>query len=168
MYALDKIIPHVHVRLHSPDKKKTISRAAIFIIIGIFLHNFPEGMAMAVGFVTDFKLSIAIAIALAIHDIPEGICTSAPYYFCTKKRLRSFLISASTAIPTVIGFLFAYIMYQFISLPMVGILIGATAGIMIYVSADELIPVSYSKGTHHSTIFSLMAGVILVILLGFL
>jgi ZIP family zinc transporter len=170
MYVMDKLIPHVHVKAYSHARAhgKKINRVAIYIIIGMFLHNFPEGMAMAIGFVSDFKLSIAIAIAIAIHDIPEGICTSAPYYYTSRNRLKAFLLSVSTAIPTVVGFGFAYLLYQFIPLQMVGLFIAATAGIMIYISADELIPVSYSKGTHHSTIFSLMAGVVLVVLLGFL
>jgi zinc transporter, ZIP family len=169
-YVLDKLIPHIHVKSYSHAKAhgKRINRVAIYIIVGMFLHNFPEGMAIAIGFVSDFKLSIAIAIAVAIHDIPEGICTSAPYYYTSRNRLKSFLLAVSTAIPTVIGFGFSYFLYQFIPLQLVGLFIAATAGIMIYISADELIPISYSRGTHHSTIFSLMAGIALVILLGFL
>lgn len=168
MYGLDKLIPHIHPELCSQEQGCKLKKTSVYLLIGIFLHNFPEGMAIAIGTVTDFKLTWLIAFALAIHNIPEGICTSAPYYYCTKKRLKAFLLSASTAIPIIAGFVFAYFLYQVIPLEVVGLLIGGTAGIMIYISGDELIPTSCSKdntGWSHSTIFSLMLGVLLVVLL---
>ena len=123
-------------------------------------------MAMAVGAISDMKISITIAIAIAIHNIPEGICTSLPYYYTTKKRLKAFLVSSSTAIPVLIGFATAYFLFKNMPTTLVGLLVGATAGLMIYISADELIPASCSKVSDHSTIFSLILGVIFVILLG--
>lgn len=171
MYFVDRIIPHIHPELVSQEQNCRLKRTALYLLIGIFLHNFPEGMAIAIGSVTSMKLSLVIAIAIAVHDIPEGICTSAPYYYCTRKRLKSFLVSSATAIPTVLGFFFAHFLYQNISLAAVGIIVGATAGLMIYISGDELIPTSCHKNLKHwshSTIFSLIAGVVSVILLGLL
>jgi ZIP family zinc transporter len=65
----------------------------------MFLHNFPEGMAIAIGSVAEMKVSITIALTIAIHNLPEGICTSAPYYHSTGKRVQSFLLLATTALP---------------------------------------------------------------------
>lgn len=169
MYGLDKLIPHIHPELCRQEQGCQLKRTSIYLIFGIFLHNFPEGMAIAIGTVTNFKATLAIALAIAIHNIPEGICTSAPYYYCTKKRLKSFLVSASTAIPIIVGFGFAYFLFQNISHAVIGIIIGATAGLMIYIAGDELIPTSCSKlkkGWSHSTIFSLIIGVLFVIILG--
>ncbi|MBD3309950.1 hypothetical protein GF351_01890 [Candidatus Woesearchaeota archaeon] len=168
MYVVDKIIPHIHPSMCSKEEGHNIRRTAYYLLIGIFIHNFPEGLAMGLGSVTEMKLSMLIAVAIAIHDIPEGVCTSAPYYYITKKRLKSFLVSFSTAIPTLLGFFLAYYFYPLIPMTMVGIMIGATAGLMIYISSDELIPTSCCKLTDHSTIFSLIFGVISVVLLGFL
>ncbi len=169
MYSLDKIIPHIHPGLCRQEQNRNLERTSIYLLLGIFLHNFPEGMAMGIGVVTELKLGLAVALAIAIHNIPEGICTSSPYYYVTKRRLKSFLVSCSTAIPIIIGFLFTHFLFQGISMGIVGIIIAATAGIMIYISADELIPVSCSKSGSrwsHSTIFSLIIGVLFVILLG--
>ena len=138
---------------------------ATYLLIGIFLHNFPEGMAIAIGTVSDSKISIAIALAIAIHNIPEGICTSAPYYLCTQNKLKSFLVSSSTALPILVGFIFANFLFKNISTTFIGLIIGATAGLMIYICADELIPSSCSKTTNHSTIFSLITGILFVVLL---
>jgi zinc transporter, ZIP family len=168
MFGVDKIIPHIHPELCTQEQGQNLKRTSTYLILGIFLHNLPEGMAMAIGVVSDMKISIVIALAIAIHNIPEGITTSAPYYYCTKKRLKSFLISSSTAIPLLIGFLLAYWLYNFIPIQLVGFLIGATAGLMIYITSDEIIPASCSKLSSHTTIFSLILGILLVILLGLL
>jgi ZIP family zinc transporter len=164
MFAMDKIIPHIHPELCSQEQGHKLKKTAVYLIMGIFLHNLPEGMAIAIGDVTDPRISFSIAIAIAIHNIPEGICTSAPYYFCTKNRLKSFLISSSTAIPVLVGFFLGRFLFQNIPLYVVGVIASATAGLMVYISGDELIPCSCNKADGHSNIFALVAGVIFVIL----
>jgi ZIP family zinc transporter len=165
MYVLDRIIPHIHPRLCAQEQGCNLERTSVYLILGMFLHNFPEGMAIAIGSVTKAKVSITIALAIAIHNIPEGICTSAPYYHSTGKRLRAFLLSTSTAIPILIGYVTARYIFQQVSPRVVSLLISATAGLMIYITADELIPNSCA-GTNHQSIFSLIVGVVFVILLG--
>jgi len=165
MYTLDRLIPHIHPRLCTQEQGCNLERTATFLVFGIFMHNFPEGMAIAVGSVIEPKVSLVIAIALAIHNIPEGICTSAPYFHTTGKRLKSFLLSSSTALPILGGYLFARYIFGEMSPSVMGIIIAGTAGLMIYITADELIP-NACIGENHLTISSLMAGIILVMLLG--
>lgn len=165
MYLTDRLLPHIHPELCSQEQGRDLKQTALYLIVGISLHNLPEGMAMAIGTVTDMKTGIAIALAIAIHDIPEGICTAAPFYHSTGQRLKSFLVSAVTAIPVVIGFIIAHYIYKNIPLDFVGLIIGATAGLMIYICADELIPSSCSRTTNHSTIFYLIGGVVFVVFL---
>lgn len=165
MFLLDKLIPHIHPEMCVPEHGFKLKRTATFLILGIFLHNIPEGMAIALGeFSTEINV-YAIALAIAIHNIPEGICTSAPYYHTSKKRLKSFLLSSSTAIPILIGFIIAFILYRQISDTVIGLITGATAGLMIYITADEIIPTSCSKEIDHKTIFSLMVGIVFVLVL---
>jgi zinc transporter, ZIP family len=169
MYTLDRLIPHIHPGLCKQEQGRNLERTSVYLFLGILLHNFPEGMAIGIGAVSGIKISMTIALAIAIHNIPEGIVTSAPYYYITKKRLKSFLISSSTAIPIVVGFLFANFLFKNIPSNTVGLIIAATAGLMIYISGDELIPTSCNKASgewSHATIFSLILGVIFVILLG--
>ncbi|MBW2978097.1 ZIP family metal transporter [Candidatus Woesearchaeota archaeon] len=166
MFALDKLIPHIHPGLCAQEQGSKLKKTSIYLLLGIFLHNFPEGMAIAIGAVSDIRISIAIALAIAIHNIPEGICTSTPFYYTTKNRVKSFLVSSTTAIPILVGFVFAYYIFQNIPLNIVGLIIGATAGLMIYISGDELIPSSCCRVTNHTTIFSFILGILFVILLG--
>lgn len=105
MFSLDLIVPHFHPILCSPEHDRKLEKASLYLILGIFLHNFPEGMAIAAGAAGDTRLSFVIALAIAIHNIPEGICTSAPYYHATGKRWKSFFLSSSTALPILLGFL---------------------------------------------------------------
>ncbi len=165
MYGVDRIIPHIHPELCAQEQGYSLQRTSVYLILGIFLHNFPEGMAIAIGSVTEIKVSLVIALAIAIHNIPEGICTSAPYYHSTGNRLKSFLVSSSTAVPILIGYLLARHLFGHISPMVIGFIIGATAGLMIYITVDEIIPNSCA-GTDHRTIFFLLSGIIFVILLG--
>lgn len=166
MYIIDKLIPHIHPELCSQEHGRNLKKTASYLIIGMFIHNFPEGMAIAVGSVSDFKFSLTIALAIAIHDIPEGLSTASTYYHCTQKRLKSFLVSSVTTIPTLLGFAIAHVLYQNISGNIIGLIVSATAGLMIYICADELIPTSSCNSNNHSTIFSLIAGVLVVVVLG--
>ncbi len=166
MFGLDKLLPHIHPELCAQEQGRNLNKTAVYLLIGIFLHNFPEGLAIAVGSISDAKATYVIAVAIAIHNVPEGVCTATPYFHVTGQRLKAFLASASTAIPIVAGYVFARYLYRNIDPQLVGVIVAATAGVMVYISADELIPASCFKLTNHSTIFSLIAGVIFVVLLG--
>ena len=170
MFLLDKFIPHYHPEpsqnLLEQSEKFNMKRTAKYLIAGIFIHNFPEGIAIAA--TQDPSVSITIALAIAIHNIPEGICTSAPYYYATGKKLKAFLISSSTALPVLLGFIVARFLFVGLSDSVIGFVAAATAGLMIYISADELIPSSCRKICDHRTITSLIIGIIFTILLGYL
>jgi zinc transporter, ZIP family len=166
MFALDKLIPHIHPELCLPEEGTNLKLTAIYLILGIFLHNFPEGMAVALWKVSGIKVGLIVALAIAIHNIPEGICTSAPYFYCTKNRLKSFLLSSSTAIPILVGYLVALFLYEQITSSATGFIVGATAGFMIYITGDKILPTSFGKNPEHTTIFSFIIGILFVIILG--
>ncbi|MBU0959596.1 MAG: ZIP family metal transporter [Nanoarchaeota archaeon] len=168
IYGLDLAIPHLHPELCGKNKDCRMKKASLYLLFGIFLHNFPEGMAIGIGAVSGTKLGLIVAIAIAIQNVPEGICTSAPCYYCDKKKLKSFLLSAATAIPILVGFLLTYYVFKNISFTWLGLITSMIAGLMIYISADELIPSSSKKVTDHRTIFYLIAGILVVVFLGLL
>jgi len=165
MFFLDKLIPHIHPELSCQEHGRNLKRTSIFLIFGIFLHNIPEGMSIVLGSSTAIQASLVIAIAISVHNIPEGICTSGPYYHETKNRLKAFLLSSTTAIPIILGFTLASMLRNLISTNMIGLIVGATAGFMIYITGDEIIPTSCGEHTSHKTIFSLIIGILFVIML---
>jgi ZIP family zinc transporter len=164
MFIFGKFISNVHPK-DDCKCEPGLFKSAILIITGIFIHNIPEGLAVAIGTLSENGVTLFLAIAIAFHDIPESICTSVPYYFCTKNRLKTFLVSVSVILPTLLGFFLGYFFYKIISPNMVGLVTAITAGSMIYISADELIPSSCSKVSNHHTIISFMVGVVFVIFL---
>ncbi|MEM4260009.1 MAG: ZIP family metal transporter [Candidatus Woesearchaeota archaeon] len=189
MFLFDKVLPYLHpffgfnnntnnAMINKNDAKNNnnsksnaskfnkFEKTTSYLLFGIFLHNFPEGLAIGIGYMVSYDFSILVAIAISIHDIPEGICTSAPYYYITNKRMKSFIVSILTIIPTILGFILAYFFLEKIIYSLMGFLIALTAGIMIYISADELLPSSSYKVSQHKTIMSFIAGILLVVLLG--
>lgn len=165
MYGLDRLVPHLHPSLCNQEQGCNLQRTSIFLILGIFLHNFPEGMAIASGEVSEIEASVVIALAIAIHNIPEGICTSASYYRSAGKRTEAFLLSSTTALPILIGYFLARWILKAVPPEVTGFIIAATAGLMIYITVDELIPNSCA-GQDHRTIFTFVGGILFVMLLG--
>ncbi len=176
MYAADRALPHIHPGLCAPEDPNDVQghaapahngsrlqRTAAFLLVGISIHNIPEGMAIGIAALLEPRVSLTISIAIALQKIPEGICTSAPYYYATGKRGRAFCLSSLTAVPVLIGFFAMRALSRAISPWLVGVIMAATAGLMVYISADELIPASAGKTSDHSVIFSLIAGVAVVI-----
>ncbi|MCP3951676.1 MAG: ZIP family metal transporter [Desulfobacterales bacterium] len=164
MYALDRIFPHVHECAGCVEDECHMGRTANFLILAIFLHNFPEGMAIAIGASKDVGDSVVIALAIAIHNIPEGICTSAPHYYTYGNRLKSFLMSSLSALPIVAGYIAARYLFVQISPQTMSVLVGATAGLMIYIAADELMPAAQNNSSRQ-TIFFFIFGIVAVMLL---
>lgn len=167
MYIIDKIIPHIHPEMNIGKDKDfcNINKSSRYLNTALFIHNLPEGMVIALGTITNNVLGIIIAIAITIQKIPEGICVAAPTYYCNKNKFKSFIMACSTLVPLLIGFFIAYFLYQNLSQTFIGLIIGVTAGFMIYISTDELIPSSSKKVSHHSTIISLIIGVLFVLIL---
>lgn len=162
MSLLDLTVPHLH-----PEKAGagSMRRTALLMLAAISLHNLPEGIAMAAGEAGGSALLIASAIAT--HDIPEGICTCAPYYAATGRRAKAFWLSAATAAPTVAGYLAGRYLLHGLNPFALGTVTASTAGLMIYISCEELLPAS-RRGTARPQYgaLALFAGIILVLLLG--
>jgi len=167
MLILDKLLPHIHPEL-ARKERPSIRRTAVVLLIGIALHNLPEGLAISSGFSYTQKLGIILAIGLAIHNIPETIATVVPLYATTKKRLSSFLVSFSTCVPELIGFLIGFLILKSLSLSTLGLMMALTAGVMFYIVGDELIPTSQRMVAGHSANIGLALGIIVVLLLGLL
>lgn len=154
---------------HSPRHKK-LMRMGIFTAIAIGIHNFPEGLATFLAALDDPSLGIAIAIAIALHNIPEGISVSVPIFYATGDRKKAFLYSVSSGLAEPVGAGVAYlIMRLFISgdtagVPpqLMGILFGGVAGIMVYISLDELLPTSRAYGKGHDSLLGLMGGMFIM------
>ncbi len=143
----------------SEDHKKNLMRMGLFTAMAIAIHNFPEGLATFTAALSDPGLGIPIAVAIAIHNIPEGIAVAVPVFYATGDRWRAFKLSFLSGLSEPLGALVGYILlYRFFNDAVFGFLFAAVAGIMVYISLDELLPSAREYGEHHLSIYGLVAG----------
>lgn len=131
--------------------------------LAITIHNFPEGLATFVSGINDLHLGVAIAVAVAIHNIPEGISVALPVYCATGNKKKAFYMSLLSGLAEPLGAILAFlVLAPFINDLVFGIIYGSIAGIMVYISLDELLPSAREYGEHHLSIFGLIAGMIVM------
>jgi ZIP family zinc transporter len=171
---IDKAVPHFE-NPHEFDKSseptgdeaqyKGLYRMGIFTALVIGIHNFPEGMATFMGALKDPNLGYTIALAVAIHNIPEGIAVSTPIFYATGNRRKAFLLSVSSGLAEPIGALVGYLLLRpYLSDTTFGISFAAIAGIMVFISFDQLLPASRLYGGHHRYMYGLIAGMAIMAL----
>ncbi len=136
-----------------------LHRTGMFAALAIAIHNFPEGLATFTAALTDPALGIAIAVAIAIHNIPEGIAVSVPIFYATGDRRKAFLLSFLSGLSEPVGALFGYlVLMPFFTPTLFGVLFASVAGIMVFISLDELLPAAEEYGEHHLCIYGVVAG----------
>jgi zinc transporter, ZIP family len=136
-----------------------LKRMGIFTALAIAIHNFPEGIATFLAALQDPSVGLAIAIAVAIHNIPEGIAVAVPIFYATGVRMKAFKLSLLSGLAEPVGALLAYfILAPFLTDTMFGIIFAAVAGIMVFISIDELLPAAKKYDEAHSSVYGFIAG----------
>jgi ZIP family zinc transporter len=177
---LDILIPHEYKEEHiesqpalSAGKKPTrayLMHAGMLTAIGIAIHNFPEGLSVfSSGITGDRTFGILVAAAIALHNIPEGVSVSIPIWQATGSRKRAFWLSFLSGLAEPLGAVIGYtILFNFLTPTLIYSLLAFSAGIMVYISLDELLPTAHSYGKEHLVIIGVIAGMVLMALSIFL
>ncbi len=173
---IDKIIPNYEnphemhfdpkemIKNEGPNDKK-LMRMGLFSALAIGIHNFPEGLATFMAALSDPTLGVSIAIAIAIHNIPEGVAVSTPIYFATKSKKKAFWLSLLSGVSEPVGALIGYfLLKELFNEVTFGIVFASVAGIMVYISLDELLPTAEEYGEHHIAIGGVIAGMVVMAL----
>lgn len=172
MHTIDEILEDPSDESHHMEqikkreeaiKTQKLLRMGLFTALAIGIHNFPEGLATFMAALHDPTIAIPIAIAIAIHNIPEGIAVSVPIFYATGSRKKAFIYSFLSGLSEPVGALFGYlILLPFLSETLMGIIFAAVAGIMVFISLDELLPASREYDEHHLSIYGLISGMIVM------
>lgn len=163
---IDKFIPEFgnpH-EIHKVEEMQKRKQRKLYCVgmcsaVAVAVHNFPEGIATFISAIGNLKLGIPIAIAVAIHNIPEGIAISVPIFYSTGSRKKAFYYSAMSGLAEPLGALLAYlVLMPFLNDTLLGVMFAIVAGIMIYISLDQLLPTAEEYGEHHIAIYGLVMG----------
>lgn len=166
---IDKLIPTVENphEVHTVEEmdgkseahKEKLMRMGIFTALAIGIHNFPEGLATFTAALSDPSLGIPIAVAIAIHNIPEGIAVAVPIFYATGSRMKAFKLSFLSGLSEPVGAIVGYVLlHRFFNDATFGFIFASVAGIMVYISLDELLPSAREYGEHHLSIYGMIAG----------
>ncbi len=140
-----------------------LMRMGVMSALAIAIHNFPEGIATFAAALQDPSLGIAIAVAVAIHNIPEGLAVSVPIYFSTGSRRKAFTLSFLSGLAEPLGALLGYLLlFRILNDTTFGVLFGMVAGIMVFISLDELLPAAREYGEAHRAVYSMVAGMVVM------
>ena len=150
--------------------RSSLMHAGMLTAIGIAIHNFPEGLAVfSSGITGDRSFGFLVAIAIALHNIPEGVSVSIPVWEATGSRKRAFLYSFAAGLAEPVGAVIGYaLLFNFLTPTLIYSLLAFAAGIMVYISLDELLPTAHSYGKEHLVIIGVIAGMIMMALSIFL
>jgi ZIP family zinc transporter len=171
--VIDKLIPaqenpHELKKIEGGEEEQKsgkLMRMGVMTALAIGIHNFPEGLATFTAALSDPKIGIAIAVAVAIHNIPEGIAVSVPVYYATGSKRKAFRLSFLSGIAEPVGALVGYLLLlPIMTDTLMGVLFSFVAGIMVFISLDELLPAAEKYGEHHLSIYGLVSGMALMAL----
>lgn len=142
-----------------PVNHRSLHRMGILTALAIAIHNFPEGLATFLATLHDPQLGMAIAIGIALHNIPEGISVAVPIYYATGKRRPALIYSVLSGLAEPAGALIGYfILRSFLNDAVLGGLLAGVAGVMVFISFDELLPTARAYGKGHDAMYGFLAG----------
>ena len=160
--------PHEFKGLDEPmaqQKNMQLMRTGLFTALAIGIHNLPEGLATFASALSDVKLGVFIAIAIAIHNIPEGIAVSVPIFYATSNKKKAFFYSFLSGLSEPVGAVIGYlILLPFLTDAVLAATLAFVAGVMIYISLDELLPVAHRYGHGHLVIGGIVTGMLIMAL----
>lgn len=146
-----------------PQATQGLMRTGLLTALAIGIHNFPEGLATFGTTISDVRLGIFIAIAIAIHNIPEGLSVSVPIFYATGNKKKAFIYSFLSGLAEPMGACLGFlILLPFLSEPVLASLLAFVAGIMVYISLDELLPMAHRFGHAHTVILGIVLGMLIM------
>lgn len=163
--VIDRLIPAdgnprlAKTETEEDGHSRRLLRTGLMTALALGIHNFPEGMATFVSALDSPVLALPIAAAIAIHNIPEGIAVSVPIFYATGNRKKAFVYSFMSGLAEPVGAVIGYlILMPFISAALNAVIFAIIAGIMVFISVDELLPSANEYGEHRLSICGLVVG----------
>jgi len=172
LLILDRVIPHLHLNSKSPEGAPCGLGKSAMMVLAVALHNLPEGMAVGVvvaGWLSGNEsvsaaAALALSLGIALQNLPEGAIISMPLKSNGMKRSRAFGYGVLSGVIEPIGAV-ATILLASLLVPVLPYLLSFSAGAMLYVVVEELIP-EMSEGEHSNigTVFFAVGFTLMMVL----
>lgn len=133
-------------------------KVALLSILGLMMHNFPEGIIMGCGFIGSQNLGLKMSMIISIHDIPEGMAVSLPLMMSKMKIPKIVLYAFLTALPTAIG-VWIGVYIGNISKNVLGASLAFASGVMLYVVCCEMVPEALKICNGIISVFGVLSGI---------
>jgi len=160
----DKWLPHEHVLL-GPEGPASRMRKVWLFIIAVTIHNFPEGMAVGVGYGSgDVGGATALAIGIGIQNMPEGLAVALPLMGEGKSRWFAVIVATLTGLVEPVGGILgagAVTLFH----PVLPFALAFAAGAMLFVISDEIIPETHTGGHARIATFGVIIGFVVMMTL---
>lgn len=154
---------HDHGEHSHGGEHEHLSKLGLMSAIAIAIHNLPEGLALFTAGLKDISLALPIAAAVIIHNIPLSIAISVPIYYSSGSKRKAFMYTLLVGLCQPLGAIIGYaLLSRFFNDTLFGFLFSVVAGIMIFVSLDELLPASQKYEDHHLSVYGAIAGMIVM------
>ena len=158
-------MPHEHFVLgkEGPETDR-IARIWLFVM-AITLHNFPEGMAVGVGFAGgEVSNGVTLAVGIGLQNVPEGFAVALSLISIGYSRSHAFWVATLTGLVEPVGGAMGAAAVS-LAEPLMPIILGMAAGAMLFVISDEIIPETHRRGYENVATFSLLGGFVVMMFL---
>jgi len=144
LWGANLVLPHTHLVQEHGLADTRLVRSVYLVVIGLILHDVPEGFAMANAYVSSPSLGVLVALAIALHNLPEELATAIP---AIALRNRRFLVGAAmmSALAEPAGAVLGLLAVT-ASPNLNGYFLAFAAGAMLFVSFHELAPMARRYG----------------------
>ncbi|WP_352420821.1 ZIP family metal transporter [Proteiniborus sp.] len=161
----DKHSPHVHLLDKREEGNKSSLAKMWLFIIAITIHNFPEGLAVGVGF-GDGNVSngLSIAIGISLQNLPEGLAVALALVREKYSTKKAFLIAMLTGLVEPIGAFIGLLLVN-IAKPLLPLILAFAAGAMLFVISDEIIPETHKNGYEREATYGVLIGFVIMMFL---
>ena len=155
--------PHeIHEIAEAPTAQR-FQRMGILLALSIAIHNFPEGIATFAMSLEGVEVALPMVLAIALHNIPEGTTIAVPIYQATGNKKKALFYATLSGLAEPLGAIVAFLILRpFWNETIEATILAITAGIMVYISIDELLPTSERYGHHHISILGVVLGMALM------
>ncbi len=163
--VIDRLIPseenphEARAAEEGEAEPRALMRTGVLTALALAVHNFPEGLATFVSALQAPNVALPVVAAIALHNIPEGIAVSVPIYHATGSRRRAFWYSFVSGLAEPLGAVVGYLLLApVMSQAMLGATLALVAGVMVFISIDELLPAARAYGNAHLSVYGMIAG----------